>query len=934
MSKDYTSTLNLPVTEFSMRANLPQREPETLAYWDEIDLYHQMLKNAEGKPMFVLHDGPPFSNNNIHMGTAMNKILKDFINKIKVMKGYYVPYVPGWDNHGMPIESAIIKQNKIDRKKMSIAEFRSRCHEFAMHFVEVQRDQFIRLGVTGDWKNPYLTMAPSFEAREVKVFGEMYKKGYIYKGMKPVYWCPKDETALAEAEIEYATDKCTSIFVKFELTKDNGLFFDAAADGKVYVIIWTTTTWTLPGNVAIAVHPDENYALVKAGREYYVVAEPLVSKVMSAGQVKDYEIIKSVKGSEMEYMECDHPFLPRKSVVVNAPYVTMDSGTGCVHTAPGFGADDFVTGRRYNLDFPVPVDDRGYQTEEAGPYAGMFYEESNAAILHDLTESGALFASEEMEHEYPHCWRCKNPIIFRATPQWFCSVDAFKEEAVKACDDVEWIPAWGKDRIVSMVRERADWCISRQRHWGLPIPVFYCEDCGKPICNDETIEQVSKLFGEFGSNIWFEKEASELLPKSFKCPHCGGTHFSKEGNTLDGWFDSGSSHFATLKEKTYGDLRWPADIYLEGGDQYRGWFQSSLLTAVGAEGKGAPYKTVLTHGWTVDGEGRAMHKSLGNTVSPDEMVKKYGGDLVRMWVASSDYHVDVRCSDAIFKQLSDIYRKIRNTARIMLANLNDYDPSKDAVAEKEMLPLDLWIMARMNDMIKECSEAYDRYEFHVAYHAINRFCTIDMSKLYIDITKDRMYTSEADSVERRSAQTALYYVLSGMTRLLAPLISFTAEEIWRCMKHVEGENEASVFLNSLPEYDAAFAGRHQELKDGWDHLFELRDDVMKALELARAEKMIGKSLDAKVDIYTTDEKDFKTLDHFAEDLATVFITSGAKVHMAESPEGAFTETDSGIGVVVSGADGCKCDRCWSYSVSGIKTEDGFLCDRCRKILKL
>ncbi|MBP5294031.1 MAG: isoleucine--tRNA ligase [Clostridia bacterium] len=934
MSKDYTSTLNLPVTEFSMRANLPQREPETLAYWDEIDLYHQMLKNAEGKPMFVLHDGPPFSNNNIHMGTAMNKILKDFINKIKVMKGYYVPYVPGWDNHGMPIESAIIKQNKIDRKKMSIAEFRSRCHEFAMHFVEVQRDQFIRLGVTGDWKNPYLTMAPSFEAREVKVFGEMYKKGYIYKGMKPVYWCPKDETALAEAEIEYATDKCTSIFVKFELTKDNGLFFDAAADGKVYVIIWTTTTWTLPGNVAIAVHPDENYALVKAGREYYVVAEPLVSKVMSAGQVKDYEIIKSVKGSEMEYMECDHPFLPRKSVVVNAPYVTMDSGTGCVHTAPGFGADDFVTGRRYNLDFPVPVDDRGYQTEEAGPYAGMFYEESNAAILHDLTESGALFASEEMEHEYPHCWRCKNPIIFRATPQWFCSVDAFKEEAVKACDDVEWIPAWGKDRIVSMVRERADWCISRQRHWGLPIPVFYCEDCGKPICNDETIEQISKLFGESGSNIWFEKEASELLPKSFKCPHCGGTHFSKEGNTLDGWFDSGSSHFATLKEKTYGDLRWPADIYLEGGDQYRGWFQSSLLTAVGAEGKGAPYKTVLTHGWTVDGEGRAMHKSLGNTVSPDEMVKKYGGDLVRMWVASSDYHVDVRCSDAIFKQLSDIYRKIRNTARIMLANLNDYDPSKDAVAEKEMLPLDLWIMARMNDMIKECSKAYDRYEFHVAYHAINRFCTIDMSKLYIDITKDRMYTSEADSVERRSAQTALYYVLSGMTRLLAPLISFTAEEIWRCMKHVEGENEASVFLNPLPEYDAAFAGRHQALKDGWDHLFELRDDVMKALELARAEKMIGKSLDAKVDIYTTDEKAFKTLDHFAEDLATVFITSGAKVHMAESPEGAFTETDSGIGVVVSGADGCKCDRCWSYSVSGIKTEDGFLCDRCRKILKL
>lgn len=934
MAKDYTESLNLPTTDFAMRANLPQREPELLRYWNELNLYKTMLQKNEGKPSFVLHDGPPFSNGNIHMGTALNKILKDFINKSKTMEGFYTPYIPGWDNHGMPIESAIIKKNKIDRKKMSIPDFRSKCFEFATNFVNIQRDQFIRLGVTGDWKNPYLTMDPSFEAREVRVFGEMYKKGYIYKGMKPVYWCPKDETALAEAEIEYNTDKVKSIYVKFRVTKDKGLLEGLDLD-RTYVVIWTTTTWTLPGNMAIAVQPEADYVVAQVDGENLIVAEALLENVMAAAGKTDYKVLRKLRGADMEYMSTRHPFLDRDSMVVTADYVTMDSGTGCVHTAPGFGADDFETGKRYHMDILVPVDDRGYQTAEAGKYAGLSYAESNEVIFNDLQQSGALFAYSEMEHEYPHCWRCKNPIIFRATPQWFCSVEAFKEEAVEACRKVNWIPAWGEDRIIQMVRERADWCISRQRHWGLPIPVFYCRDCGKPVCTDETIGRVSELFGQKGSNCWFEMEAEDLLPKDFACPYCGSHSFTKETNTLDGWFDSGSSHFAVLEGRKEDKVSWPADLYLEGGDQYRGWFQSSLLTAVGAKGEGAPYRSVLTHGWTVDGEGKAMHKSLGNTVSPDEMVAKYGADLVRMWAASSDYHVDVRCSDAIFKQLSDVYRKIRNTIRIMLANLNDFNPDTDTVREEDLLELDRWMIARTNEVVREARRAYDTYEFHVAYHALNRFCTIDISKLYIDITKDRMYTGGRDSVQRRSGQTALYYVLSRLVRLLAPMIVFTAEEVWRVMPHKADDDTRSVFLNELPSYDEALAGRQAEVLARWNELFDLRDDVMKALELARADKKIGKSLDAKVAIYVSDSALADKLESFGDELATVFITSGACVVRGKAPEGAFSETVSGIAVSVEPADGEKCDRCWSFSTVGLHTEDGgFLCEKCRRILRL
>ena len=933
MAKDYTSTLNLPTTEFPMRANLPQREPDMLKYWESVDLYNKMQENAAGKPTFVLHDGPPFSNGNIHMGHALNKILKDFINKSKLMSGYRVPYTPGWDNHGMPIESAIIKKNKLDRKKMSIPEFRNACHKFAQDFVDIQMKQFIRLGVTADWEKPYCTMDKTFEAREVKVFGEMYKKGYIYKGLKPVYWCPQDETALAEAEIEYQTDKCTSIYVKFAVKDDAGKLASVCDLSKTYFVIWTTTTWTLPGNQAIALNPADDYVIVKADNgEFYIVAEALCAATMVAGGVESYEIVDTRKGAEFEYMTAQHPFLDRDSLIVNADYVTMESGTGCVHTAGGFGADDNITCRRYGLPPLVPVDDRGYQTEEAGKFAGLRYDQSNGAILADMKESGALFAAKEMEHEYPHCWRCKNPIIFRATPQWFCSVDAFKDDAVAACEAVQWLPEWGGDRIKQMVRERADWCISRQRHWGLPIPVFYCNDCKKPICNDETIARISELFAEYGSNVWYEKSAEEILPEGFVCPHCGGKHFAPETDTLDGWFDSGSTHFAVIDDNE--QTPWPADMYLEGADQYRGWFQSSLLTAVGANGtKVAPFKTVLTHGWVVDGEGKAMHKSIGNVIVPEDIVKKYGADLVRLWVASSDYRVDVRVSDPIFKQLSDAYRKIRNTVRILIADLNDFDPNKDALPFDELYEIDRWIISAMNDLTRTVRRGYDDYEFHVVYHAVCNFCTTELSKLYIDITKDRVYTEKADSAARRSAQTAMYFVLSGLVRLLAPMIAFTAEEMWQAIPHAATDKSESVFLNEMPAYDEALA--FTAVTDRWNRLFAMRDDVMKALEIARADKLVGKSLEAKITLYTKDEEMLALLNGFGKELTTVFIVSGVKVLAEDAPAGAHTEGMSGVGVLVEPADGCKCDRCWSFSTEGKHTEeDGFICARCATILNV
>ena len=926
---DYKNTIITPKTDFPMRAGLPQREPAMLERWNKIDVYGQLLKKNEGKPAFILHDGPPFSNGDLHMGHALNKTLKDFIIRSYAMRGYYTPYVPGWDNHGMPIESAIIKKNKLNHKAMPVTEFRSACEAFAQDFIDRQMAGFRRLGVMGDWAHPYKTMDKHFEAEEVKVFGEMYRKGYIYKGLKPVYWCPKDETALAEAEIEYQDDPCTSIYVKFAVKDDKGKLADYGT-ANTYFIIWTTTTWTLPGNLAIALNPVEDYVLLQADNgERYIVASALAEKTMKAGKIEHYEELAHFNGRFFEYMTAQHPFLDRDSLLVVADYVTMDSGTGCVHTAPGFGADDYQTCRRYNMDLIVPVDDRGYQTADAGKFAGMRYDESNKAIFDDLVSTGALFASEEFTHSYPHCWRCKSPIIFRATPQWFCSVESFKDEAVAACENVKWMPAWGKDRMISMIRDRADWCISRQRRWGLPIPVFYCKDCGKPVCTPETIAHISRLFDEHGSNYWFAHEAMELIPEGLSCPHCGGKTFEKETDTLDGWFDSGSTHIASLRRNH--PEQWPATMYLEGADQYRGWFQSSLLTSVGALGEGAPFRECLTHGWTVDGEGKAMHKSLGNGVDPAELIRDFGADIVRLWAASADYRVDVRCSKEIFKQLSQSYLKFRNTARYCLGNLDGFD-ADHLVAPEEMLELDRWAVTKLNALIETGFRAYENYEFHVLTHAINDFCVVELSSFYLDILKDRLYCEERNGLKRRSAQTALYLILDAMARMFAPILAFTCDEIWQAMPHRSGDDTRNVVLNEMVRPYTAYALDEAAMQK-WDTLIALRNDVNGVLETARADKRIGKALEAHVALYAEDEASRAALEAVRKlDLAELFIVSDVLLENGAPKEENVCGTGAnfpGMRIEVLPAAGEKCPRCWMHSTEA--NAEG-LCPRCARVV--
>ena len=921
---DYKNTIITPKTDFPMRAGLPQREPGMLENWNKIDVYKLLMEKNENKPRFILHDGPPFSNGDIHMGHALNKTLKDFIVRSYAMRGYCTPYTPGWDNHGMPIESAIIKKNKLNHKTMPVTEFRSACEAFAQDFINRQMAGFRRLGVLGDWDRPYKTMDKRFEAEEVKVFGEMYRKGYIYKGLKPVYWCPKDETALAEAEIEYQDDPCTSIYVKFALKDTKGKL-----DGKgTYVIIWTTTPWTLPGNLAIALNPRESYVIVDAKNgEKYVLAEALLEKTMAAGGIESYEIVDRFPGSFFEYMTAQHPFLDRDSMLVTADYVTMDSGTGCVHTAPGFGADDYQTCRRYNMDLIVPVDDRGFQTADAGKYAGLRYDVSNTQIVEDMKVDGSLFASEVFTHSYPHCWRCKSPIIFRATPQWFCSVDSFKDEAAEACDDVLWLPAWGKDRMVAMIRDRADWCISRQRRWGLPIPVFYCKDCGKPVCTPETIDRISKIFGEEGSNAWFAKDAMDLIPEGFSCPHCGGKTFDKETDTLDGWFDSGSTHIASLRLDD--SQNWPSDIYLEGADQYRGWFQSSLLTSVGALGGGAPFKKCLTHGWVVDGEGKAMHKSLGNGVDPADLIRDFGADIVRLWAASADYRADVRCSKEIFKQLSQTYLKFRNTARYCLGNLAGFD-ADNLVSPEEMLELDRWAVTKLNGLIETAFKAYDNYEFHILTHAINDFCVVELSNFYLDILKDRLYCESKDGLKRRSAQTALYLIVDAMARMYAPILAYTADEIWQAMPHRKEDDVRNIVLNDMVKPYEAYA-LDAETMAKWDTLMALRSDVNGVLEAARAEKRIGKALEAAVALSAEDETAKAALDAVKDmDLMELFIVSKVTLDKTDAEAVCGKGTNfPGLTVQVTNAPGEKCPRCWMHSEEA--NAEG-LCPRCAKVM--
>jgi len=924
MPVDYNATINLPKTDFPMRAGLPRREPEMLRSFYEKDIYGKLMKKNEGKPLFILHDGPPFSNGDIHLGHAVNKILKDFIVRYKNMTGFRSPYVPGWDNHGMPIESAIIKKNKLDRKNMSISEFRDACRDFAANFVSRQREQFKRLGVIGDWDRPYLTMDPKFEAEEVRVFGKMYEAGYIYKGLKPVYWCPTDETALAEAEIEYADDPCTAIYVKFPVEDDKGLLRGIAPLDKTYFIIWTTTTWTLPGNLAICLGPDYEYSVVRAGDEYYIVATELAGAVMKAAKIEGWETCGKLKGVDMEYMVARHPFYDRTSLVIVGDHVTLDIGTGCVHTAPGFGVDDFNICRKYpEIPFIAPVDDRGVMTEEALQYKGLHYTKANKAIFDDLKASGLLFAYEEIVHSYPHCWRCKNPIIFRATEQWFASVDAIKDKAVAACDGIRWNPEWGKERMIAMIRERSDWCISRQRHWGLPIPVFYCEECGRSVCTPETIEVVAELFAEHGSNVWYEKEAAEILPEGFVCPHCGGKTFTKETDTLDGWFDSGSTHAGVLDK--FEGLAFPADIYLEGGDQYRGWFQSSMLTSIAAKGV-APYRQIITHGWTVDGEGKAMHKSLGNVVAPEEIIKDYGADILRLWVASTDYRNDMRMSKEILKQLSDIYLKIRNTARYILGNLCGFNPD-EALPFEELEELDKWAVAEFNKLVARVRAAYDRYEYHTIYHGIHNFCAVEMSSFYLDVIKDRLYCDAVGSFSRRSAQSAIFTILDGLVRLLAPILAFTAEEIWAAMPHRAGDDTESVLFNDMPDFNPALV-LAPEREEQWEKLLNLRDDVNKALELARAEKVIGKPLDAEVTIYLDEEgaKAFESIKD--ENLSLLFIVSKVTA-VRGSGAGYAAQAFKGAVIEVKASTAPKCVRCWVHDERvGECAEHPQLCPRC------
>ena len=927
---DYKYTIITPNTSFPMRGGLPQREPGMLENWNKIDIYAELRKRNAGKPRFVLHDGPPFSNGDIHMGHALNKTLKDFIIRSWAMRGFDTPYVPGWDNHGMPIESAIIKKNKLNRKAMSVPDFRSACRDFALEYVDRQRKGFQRLGIVADWENPYLTMDKEFEAEEVKVFGEMYRKGYIYKGLKPVYWCPKDETALAEAEIEYQDDPCTTVYVKFPIHDDKGRLSHLDLS-RLSFVIWTTTIWTLPGNMGVALHPQESYAIVKAPNgELYVMAEALIEKVMGVGGFESWELLETHPGSFFEYMLADHPFLPKTSLLVNADYVTMDSGTGLVHTAPGFGAEDYQTGMRYGLELIVPVDDQGRHTDYAGPYAGLKTEESNPIILADMKKNGSLFAAENVLHSYPHCWRCKSPIIFRATPQWFCSVDSFKDEACAAAEEVRWLPAWGKDRLNAMIRERNDWCISRQRRWGLPIPVFYCKDCGKPVCTPETIERISALFLDHGSNIWFEKEAAELIPAGFACPHCGGKEFEKESDTLDGWFDSGSTHISYLKRDD--PENWPADVYIEGADQYRGWFQSSLLVSVGATGQGSPFRTCITHGWTVDGEGRAMHKSLGNGVDPADIVKDFGADLLRLWAASADYHADVRCSKEIFKQLSQSYLKFRNTARYCLGNLDGFDPN-NLVKPEEMLELDRWAVTRLNKLIETGFKAYDNYEFHVLTHAINDFCVVELSQFYLDILKDRLYCDERDGLRRRSAQTAIYLILDTMAKLFSPILAFTCDEIWQAMPHRAGDDARNILFNDMNKPFADYA-LDAETMAKWDTLIRVREDVNGVLEQARAEKRIGKALEARVHLEAADAAAEQALSLISSlNLAELFIVSEASLAAAPADAKGVTAQGAnfpGLTVTVSEAAGTKCPRCWMHSTQA--NAEG-LCPRCARVVE-
>lgn len=912
---NFKDTLLMPKTDFPMRGGLPNKEPQIQEKWDAEDQYKKALEKNKGNQSYILHDGPPYANGSLHMGHALNKIIKDFIVRYKTMQGFYAPYVPGWDTHGLPIEQALTKKG-VDRKKMSIAEFREKCKEFALKQVDIQKKDFKRLGVRGDFDNPYITLTPEYEAAQIRLFGEMADKGLIYKGKKPVYWSPSSESSLAEAEIEYHDKRSASIYVAFNVKDDKGV-----VDSDAKFIIWTTTPWTIPSNVAITVHPELKYGQYNVEGQKFIVAQALSETVADAlGWDKDtIQLEKEFTGKELEYVEAQHPFLDRTSLVINGDHVTTDAGTGCVHTAPGHGEDDYIVGQKYDLPVISPLNDKGVFTEEGGQFEGMFYDKANKAVTDLLTEKDALLKLDFITHSYPHDWRTKKPVIFRATPQWFASINKVRQDILDAIEETNFKVDWGKTRIYNMIRDRGEWVISRQRVWGVPLPVFYAEN-GDIIMTKETVNHIADLFAEHGSNVWFEREAKDLLPEGFTHPGSPNGEFTKETDIMDVWFDSGSSHRGVLETRP--ELSFPADLYFEGSDQYRGWFNSSITTAVATRGQ-APYKFLLSHGFVMDGEGKKMSKSLGNVIVPDQVVKQKGADIARLWVSSTDYLADVRISDEILKQTSDVYRKIRNTLRFMLGNINDYNPETDRIPENELLDVDRYLLNRLREFTASTINNYENFDYLNIYQEVQNFINVELSNFYLDYGKDILYIEEKDSHKRRSMQTVLYQILVDMTKLLAPILVHTAEEVWSHTPHVK---EESIHLADMPEV----VELDRELLDKWNTLMDLRDDVNRALEQARNEKVIGKSLEAKVVIGNNES--FKAAEFLQEfnDLQQLFIVS--QVEVVDSVENG--ETYKYGDIRIEHAEGEKCERCWNYSDElGSVGELDHLCPRCQEVVK-
>lgn len=950
---DYSKTLHLPETEFPMRGNLPKKEPGFVEFWQQNHLYEKRIekRKKEGAPTFVLHDGPPYANGKIHIGHALNKTLKDIIVRYHHMAGNEAIYVPGWDTHGLPIEYAVLKDSGEDRANMTPLELRKKCLAYAKKWIEIQKEDFIRMGVVGDFAHRYVTFDPHLEAKELEVFGEMANKGYIYKGKKAVYWCTHCETALAEAEIEYKDRKSPSIYVKYPMIDVHGLQPEGVDPSKIFAVIWTTTPWTIPASCYISVNPKFTYVWVhnKAADEYYLMNKDLAPASLSDCKVEDYEFVgREMLGSELDLAKFEHPlahFAPetygdRTIYVLEGNHVTLDAGTGCVHTAPGHGVDDFEVYKTYEnagkLHQPIvcPVDEKGHMTAEAGEFlVGKTIWEAEGPVISTLAHEGRLLGKKSLHHQYAHCWRCKQPVIYRATDQWFASINDFRDKALKAVDDTRFIPSWGHDRLYNMIRDRQDWCISRQRSWGVPIPAFYCDDCGKWIITPETMKKVEEIVEKEGTDAWWAHSAEELLPEGFKCPHCGGTHFHKEKDIMDVWFDSGSTWNGVLRyphEESWKDMAYPCDLYLEGSDQHRGWFHSSLLTSVAVNGH-APYKAVLTHGFTMDGEGRKMSKSVGNVVAPQDVINKYGADVMRLWISSVDYQGDVRLSDKIVKSMSDVYRKIRNTFRYLLGNLSDFDPKTDSVAYADMEELDRWALLRMEQVKETVLKAYDDYEFHVMYHAVHNFCTVDLSAIYLDILKDRLYTEKADSKLRRSAQTAMYEILTTLVRLVAPVLCFTSEEVWQALPNKE-EREWSVHMSDMPKVNEAYLDK--ALDEKWKKRLAVRSVAMKALEEARQAKVIGHPLDAEVTVYADGEA-YDIVKAMEKELADFLLVSQTHIvsGTAAAPENAASNEEGTVKASVAVCTLAKCERCWKRSadVDADPKHPG-VCARCAHVL--